>query len=860
MTGLRLPLRLARREVRRRPGRTSLVALLVALPVAGMVLAVTLIRTDGVTPAEAWERHHGQADAVGVSLPAAPGLAPGARSVRVHDLSYFPVRTEAGRRSDLQLSDHPLLDPIMVGFAEVVAGRAPTKDHDIALSPTAARQLGVVVGDELVLDRPAARFDVVGLVEEVDCISCRTAIVTPGIAERVGGGITPQNLPFSTFDLVDLPSMSKAQLVALETSAQLRVRDLEIERFPQRIDQHREEVRWSLVLGGVVLTVVGIVISAAFAVGARRQLVTLGQLSASGASPNTVRTTLVLQGTLTGLFGAAGGLAIAGLALVAGHNWFERLLNQRFGDYELPLDDLPTAVVIGVVAATIAALIPARTAAGIPTLSALAGRRPLSPVPRRLIGWGLVAIAGGLALLALAVIGSRDDSGGDRWTYVAIVGGVAELLGACAVSPALVARLEPLASHLRGGWRMAARGLARNRTRTGAVVSAVGAAGALAIAASALIQGAEAREPKDLDGARDVVVAARSSEHTTPIPAEQGGGSNDATERALPSEEDQADLARILPGVTASVVRAANEGDIGAAFWDVPVRFGPDGSYSGYGYVGFVVADDAVLDAVGADGADRAALEADGVVHLVAVGGGQPFTATLTSDVALEEPLSVSGTSVEVDDSLGGLSNLLITEERALELGLAIHDTALLYQSPADLTKDQSEALSDLLYDEAEVAGTPESTATLSVSWSGPDSGPTPFQLELLLAGVALAFALFVVSASLALAAAESKDERDILTIAGAPPRILARAAGARAWLLSGLGGLVAIPIGFLPVVVFTHSQSRDDIRRFPLVFPSRTALLLLLVVPTVVALVARAASATAQRLRPVRVSTATFE
>ena len=45
-----------------------------------------------------------------------------------------------------------------------------------------------------------------------------------------------------------------------------------------------EAVRWSLVLGAVVLTVVGIVISAAFAVGARRQLVTLGQLSASGAS------------------------------------------------------------------------------------------------------------------------------------------------------------------------------------------------------------------------------------------------------------------------------------------------------------------------------------------------------------------------------------------------------------------------------------------------------------------------------------------------------------------------------------------------------------------------------------------------
>src|SRR3546814_20058422 len=51
-------------------------------------------------------------------------------------------------------------------------------------------------------------------------------------------------------------------------------------------------VRWAYVLGAVALTVAGIVISAAFAVGARRQLVSIGQLSASGASPATIRSSL----------------------------------------------------------------------------------------------------------------------------------------------------------------------------------------------------------------------------------------------------------------------------------------------------------------------------------------------------------------------------------------------------------------------------------------------------------------------------------------------------------------------------------------------------------------------------------------
>src|SRR5690606_10349485 len=80
-------------------------------------------------------------------------------------------------------------------------------------------------------------------------------------------------------------------------------------------DSAAEPVRWSMVLGAVALLVVGIVISAAFAVGARRQLVSLGQLSASGASPATIRTSLVLQGTVTGVAGAVAGLVIATLAL-----------------------------------------------------------------------------------------------------------------------------------------------------------------------------------------------------------------------------------------------------------------------------------------------------------------------------------------------------------------------------------------------------------------------------------------------------------------------------------------------------------------------------------------------------------------
>jgi hypothetical protein len=202
-------------------------------------------------------------------------------------------------------------------------------------------------------------------------------------------------------------------------------------------------------------------------------------------------------------------------------------------------------------------------------------------------------------------------------------------------------------------------------------------------------------------------------------------------------------------------------------------------------------------------------------------------------------------------------STVLISPERADELGLATGVFASVFEADGPLTREQRYDLEDLSY---VLNGSPNGPFT-ELSWSSPRSGPTPFQVELLLAAGALVFSLFVVGVSLALAAAESKDERDVLTIAGAPPGALARSAGARAWLLAGIGGAMAVPVGFLPVVVFSRAGGRDRFADgFPLVFPGRTVLLLLVVVPTLVALVAWTASATAQRTRPVRVSTATFE
>ena len=190
----------------------------------------------------------------------------------------------------------------------------------------------------------------------------------------------------------------------------------------------------------------------------------------------------------------------------------------------------------------------------IPTLAALAGRRPLPPVRRRVTAAGVGAVTLGLVLLGLAVAGhtataSTAGSGStELWALVGVAGGVLQLLGACALSPALVARLEPLAGRARGTWRLAARSLARERVRTGAVVSAVAAALGLAVAASALVAGGEASRSRFPDLSDRVVLAGVR---------DLAGDGRTVDAHRPPDPALAAALAAVLPGAEEVTLHAA---------------------------------------------------------------------------------------------------------------------------------------------------------------------------------------------------------------------------------------------------------------------------------------------------------------
>ena len=120
---LRLAARLARREIRRRPGRTLLVALLVAIPIAAMTVGAVWIRTEHQTPMQRWQQQSGNADAVVyLQKPLRPNspiraVFPKARFVSLGSpaIAARVLRTTSGRRSVAEIAAFSIDDPLTRG-------------------------------------------------------------------------------------------------------------------------------------------------------------------------------------------------------------------------------------------------------------------------------------------------------------------------------------------------------------------------------------------------------------------------------------------------------------------------------------------------------------------------------------------------------------------------------------------------------------------------------------------------------------------------------------------------------------------------------------------------------------------------
>jgi putative ABC transport system permease protein len=789
------------------------VVLLIGVPVAGLVVGDAAYRSHQL-PTDPSHRF-GAGDArittgMHTTAEVRAALPAGVESLWGAEVSWLPLRTvdQPTRPINTDVSTMDLTQPMARGIARPTEGRLPTGPDEAFVSETLASELGVAVGDELELARPAQRFRIVGIGQAsgygrlLDAPGFDLGVLRPEVVQSVG--------------LVRGELVKAQQLPPLTTDSGDAWVSVEYPETPE-VDHVAVFLGWVLCI--MLMAVLGIVVAAAFAVSGRRQLVTIGQLSAAGSDPSVLRRYLALQGTWSGAVGVLVGLG-SGLVLVPAL----RGIVASDGRIALPALDLVAVSLIALTTATLAAVVPTRDLARSSTLAALGGRRPLPRVRPRQVQVGAALVALGLLALWVAVRAARDAGGTDAMEphiILAGAGGSSLLAGMCCVCPVLVDALARIGGRRAGAVRVATRSLGRHRARSAALLAAVAAIGSAAMATGATAeQGLAERRANRWWAGSDVVEVGR-----TRTPAGQDAGAPPP-----PVEVD--------PALTSSV-----ESIVGPLHWVRTRQVVPDDTVTTNALVG----DPALLDLLGLDARQRAAVAG--------------------ADAAVIDPRGHSGwTQPDIRQMLPGLRVVtladaaigtrrawVIVNPTAVErLGLTVQSGSAIARLPGGPTHAEFTGLVrlNLFENDGQYFRDVPSSATnafINVSYAVPSHDGL---VRLAILGGVLLLTTIVVAIGMALSAAEGRDERDALVSLGASPGLLARVVGIKSWLLATAAGVVAVPLGFGTLRLVAAAAST------PTRFPWMIAGGIVVLVPLVVGVGATVGSAVAQRARPVRMST----
>lgn len=781
--------RIARRNIVRSRWRSLLVVLLVMLPVAGMVAAGAILQTVTPTAERSVTHQMGQADLL--VHPAAPeasleqlrhGLPAGSR--------IEPILMEAGRLvlpgTEASITIRSIdLDGLARGMLTLLEGRTPSNAGEVAISAEVAKLADARIGDPVNVKGLSSRT-VVGIVEDPFNLKARVVLQDMSAAEAA-------QARGQAIWLVALPPGSNAMGFELDAAnPTMNGPAFQIITRDRATIQNEAPSVGIVVLGGLALVQAALVSAAAFAVSIRRRQRDLGLLAATGAEPRQLAGSVIAEGVLLGAAGAVTG-AILGLAtaLVASP-WLDQLTDRRNPPVGIDPTLLFVACGIGVLAALLAAIVPAWTAARSPVLTALSGRRPAQTPARRTFGLGLLLVIIAIALTGIGASLLLDSRTATLGLFPALAGAVLGTLGFGACSPWLLERLEGPAARLPLAGRIAVRDTARARSRNGPIVTALLASFAATVALAALMASMDAKN------------AASWSPWLRPDQIYmQGDGVAAGGLRA--AEELGAIAAAPIPGAGSDTRTIWIGGDSDGVSLDIQ---------------NVTLGDAELLRALGAEEAtshlSAGAVvifqkESSPVTHVtIHVQNGQG-----TEIERLPIPARVVATGIDSVD----LPGAVISTDTAARLGIP-PGRPMRYL--IRLGHPVSEG--DLARAGAIAAGYADGWADAAIGPARPGDG---FRIAMLVAS--LLFALTVTGVAVALGEAESRPEQRMLLALGADPRVRRRIAAARAAVISMLAGILAVPAGLIPVWGLLSSRGA------PLVVPVPEILAALLIVPLLV-------------------------
>lgn len=756
-------LRIGRRNVARSRWRSALVVVLILLPVAGMVGLATVLATSTPSPERVATHRMGQADllvylgeggdeaTLRVKLPTGSRIEP---IVVIGGTLIVP-----GLAIPVTVASE---DPngLAQGMLKLVDGRWPTATGEVSISRAFAKLAGASIGSTVELAE-LGRSMVVGVVEDELQLGSRLAVVPPALATTGGPDKT------GTW-LVALPAGTDPATLdpALVRSSGPAAPQFIVATRAQTLSDAASLGPTTIVLGGLALVDAALVAAAAFAVGVRRRQRELGLLSAAGATPRQLAGSVLAEAFLLGGLGAAAGVIVGVLGGFAISPFLDELTGHRNPALVLDTSTMVAALALGLLAALVAALAPAWSAARMSVLTALSGRRPPASSPRRSLGIGVVLITTGIIATAIGA-GLRIaaiEAGLNVWLLLA--GAVLGTLGFGACSGWFLGRLEGPAARLPLASRIALRDTARARNRNGPIVTALLAATAATIALAAYQASVE---------------ASNLAQFRPPFLPDQVYIQGPGVAQAGP------EAARALGATAGAIIPGA-----GSDTRYVWVSSGDPNEASPLVANNLTVGDAKLLRALGA-GAAVADLEAGKAIALTQ----QP--ASLAS-VTLHIESATDGSSIASPDVpatvvvLGvmgeELPGAVISAATASRLGIPVgHSERYILRLGHAVTDGDIATV-------AGIAG--KYPDTYAFTARPPDVAGGGFRFAII--GGSLLFALTVTGIAVALGEAETRPEQQTLLAVGADPRLRRRITAARAGIIALLGGVLAVPAGLLPV------------------------------------------------------------
>lgn len=525
LSGIRLALRIARRDAQRTKGRSVLILCLLAFPVVAIALGATLLDRFELTPSETTERAMGDAQAIvawkfdqavlqepdnkyldGYALtPDGKGFTNGVMHTPGADamgelLAQLPpggrlVPIAAGtakiaadnKLQDLGYQVMDLSDPVFEGSYEIIEGRAPKTAGEVAVNAAAAEWLGLGVGDTIELREPAQKFTVTGIAENPaelrEPFLVGTTQAFPGTAATEFLFDSPNPLTWQ-----QIQALNKKGIVAYSKSVSIDPPDYDPfeevygQDFSGGGGPDAATIGMISMVGGMVVLELVLLAGPAFAISAKRRSREYALLAANGATPAQVRRTVLASGVVLGAVAAVTGILLGCLLATVAIPFLEPYFGYRAGGVRFLIAFTGPLALLAVLTGLLSALVPAFTVARQNVIAALTGRRGVTRSRKVWLILGIVLLVIG------ALVGVAGAVTSELMLLVAAA--AAAQFGFVLCTPAFLGGISKIGRILPLAPRIALRDAGRNRASTAPAISAVMAvvAGAIAVSAFAVAE------------------------------------------------------------------------------------------------------------------------------------------------------------------------------------------------------------------------------------------------------------------------------------------------------------------------------------------------------------------------------------